>query len=118
MAYIATPKTKRGEPTSASLDTLAKIITLLILLFGIIIFYLHNDLAFRLDTKIANARAELSAEIRTTRTELQKEIAALRIDFNFEVETLRNVLEADIQRVDDRIFAIGYPSPPQEEASS
>ena len=139
MATVAAQPPRQEFPKSLSLDGLLTIAGAVILLLAIV--YFNNDLSFRLDSKIDNVRTELKADIADVRTELKADIADVRAELKADIadvrleldavrlelkadidgvgaslDAARSVLEADIQRVDDRIFAIGYPAPPDEEA--
>ena len=123
MATIANRKPKRNEVSAVVREPLAYVIAAVILLLGFVILHLHIDQAFRMDSKIADSRRELQADIVRLRAalsvdiaELRGELRDLRAELKADTDTIRKSLEADIQRVDERIFAIGYPQPPEEEA--
>ena len=99
-------------PRTLSLEGLVTIVGAVILFLTIVFFNLA--LISHLDTKIDNVRSELKADIAGVRTELKADIAGVRTELKADIQRL----EVDIQRLDDRLFAVLVPPAVEDETES
>ena len=110
-------------PRTLSLEGLVTIVGAVILFLTIVFFNLA--LISHLDTKIDNVRSELKADIAGVRTELKADIAGVRTELKADIAGVRTELKADIQRLevdiqrlDDRLFAVLVPPPVEDESEA
>ena len=83
------------------------------------------DVRTELKADIAGVRTELKADIAGVRTELKADIADVRTELKADFDSLRSdlgdvqkALEADIQRLDDRLFAVIVPQADGNESGA
>ena len=121
-------------PRRLSLELLVTIVGAVVLFLTIVFFNLA--LINHLDTKIDNVRSELKADIAGVRTELKADIAGVRTELKADIADVRTelkadfdslrsdlgdvqkALEADIQRLDDRLFAVIVPQADGNESGA
>ena len=126
--------TRQSMKLPISMEGLLTIVGAALLLATMI--FVNNDMRYQLETKIESVRtelnvkiddvrAELKADISGVRTELKADIAGVRTELKAEIDSLRTdlgdvqtALEADIQRLDDRLFAVIVPQPAGNESDS